>query len=71
MYSWDRERERGEKTFQPEGITSKGLKHGGIRKNADSLAGRFIHTTRGITSATSSQLGFIWIMRTQNVRQRR
>lgn len=34
-----RERERGEKTFQPEGITSKGLKHGGIRKNADSLAG--------------------------------
>lgn len=34
-----RERERGEKTFQPEGITSKGLRHGGIRKNADSLAG--------------------------------
>ena len=31
-------RERGEKKFQPEGITSKGLRRDGVCKNPDSLA---------------------------------
>lgn len=31
-------RKRREKTFQPEGITSQGLRHGGVGRNTESLA---------------------------------
>lgn len=53
-------RGRGEKKFQPEGITSRGLRHDDIHKNTESWACSFPSAARGVpVSAGSPGVSFI------------